>query len=441
MKFKIFLSTSLFVLSLSLVSCLGDDSSSILDNESDAQIYAFSLSSDSIPELANISFSIDHLNGLIYNRDSLSYGTKLSKVLCAITTSAISVVMYPEASNDTIQWEKKDSIDFSKPVKIVTLSANGTNPKTYTAKLNVRQQENNKIAWEQLTDKALNETILSQKTVALNGYYYTFAHIENGNTYALYAKSGKAWPRQSLSGFPSDPNLESLISFSNKLYIADVSGKVYESTNAGHWTPVSTDVFVKTFIGIIPETRVSLPLFCAVINKNGDYYFAASSDMTTWQIGDNPVPDNFPISGFGAASDSNSGAGYAGLITVGGKTRTSELLNTTWRTSDGMKWIRLTDEKASYFSPKEGVALSYYNDKYYLLGGKDTNGNYSNDVYISVTNGVTWSKADYSNAITDLYSPRAYASVHVVENNTLMLFGGTNGTNWIDDVWSGFFIK
>ena len=442
MKFKIFLSTLPVILSLSLVSCLRDDdtsSSNVIDN-SDAQIYSFSLSTDSIPELKDITFSIDQLNELIYNRDSLSYGTNLSKALCSLTTSA-TVIMIPEASNDTIHWKASDSIDFSKPVKIITYALDGIQFKTYTAKLNVHQQEGDKIAWTQLTDKAIKDSILFQKTIALNGSYYTYAHLKNGNYYMYFSSSGSTWTQQSLSGFPSEPNLESLISFSNKLYIADTAGKVYESTNAGSWTPFSTDVSVKTFIGIVPKTELSPALLCAITNKDGSAYFGAAFDMITWKIGTEPVPDNFPISGFCAASDSNPDAGYAGLIAAGGKNRQNELLNTVWRTSDGIHWIQLIDEKANYFSPREGMSLVYYINKYYLLGGKDVDENCTNDMYISVTNGVTWAKADDHNSITDLYSPRAYASVCVTENR-LMLFGGTNGgAYWLDDVWSGFLNK
>ena len=436
MKYKIFLLTLPIILLSGFVSCLGSDPESTVIDNSDPQIYALSLSTDSIPELKTIFFSIDHRNGLIYNRDSLSYGTKLSKALCTMTTSA-TIVMFPEASGDTIYWKTTDSIDFSKPVRIVTTAYDGTREKTYTAKLNVRQQENNRIFWSRLTDRALNRNILLQKTVVLNGIYYTYTNI---GYYAIYSSSsGRTWIEQRLSGFPSEPNLlETLIPFSDTLYIADASGKVYKSANAQLWTPASTDISVKTFIGIVPETRYSSALLCAVINKDDKYYFGATSDMITWKISGDTIPDNFPISGFGAASDSNPAAGYSGLIAVGGVTKQKKLLNTTWRTSDGIRWIRLTDEKASYFLPKEGAALAYYNDKYYLIGGRDTI--YTNDVYVSVTNGVTWSKADYSHSITDLYSPRAYTSVYVLEGNRLILFGGENG-NWLDDVWSGFFVK
>lgn len=442
MKVKISVSILSFILLLGFVSCLNDDddtTSTVIS--SDAQIYSFSLATDSIASLANTTFSIDQLNGLIYNSDSLPYGTKLSKVLCSITSNAGSIAMMPEATKDTINWTTSDSIDFSQPVKLVVYSRNGVIKKTYTARLNVHQQEGDRISWTKLTDKVVNRSISSQKTIMLNDVYYTFVNL-NG-TFTVYSSlSGSTWIEQSLVGFPVDGDLQTLTVFSNSVYVATTTGEVYGSENARRWSKSDNAPSVKTFIGSIPELKSSPALLCALTNVDGEYRFSVTSDMTSWNTASNSIPSNFPVSGFGSASDLNVAANYVGLIVAGGKTSSGDLLNTTWRTSDGMTWVQLADEKATNFHKKEGVALAFYSDRYYLIGGINDEGAYTSDMYVSDTKGVTWTKADSLNSVTDLYSPRAYASVCVAGDNKLILFGGTNGgTSWLDDVWSGFLNK
>jgi hypothetical protein len=443
MKLKALLSILSFIQLLGFMSCLSDDNTDTSGVAgSDAQIYSFSMSTDSVPVLAGVSFTIDHLNGLIYNIDSLPYGTKLTKALCSVTTNAAAgIMMIPGATGDTINWIPSDSVNFTQPVKLIVYSRDGINKKTYTAQLNIHRQEGGRISWTQLTDKALNRPVSFQKTILFNGIYYTFAEI-NGSFVLYSSASGSTWTEQTLSGFPFDADLSSMVIYKGAVYLAGTSGVVYQSVNAGRWTEVSSSAPVKTFIGSIPETKTSPSLLCALISIDETCYFGVTSDVSTWQTSRDAIPANFPVSGFGAASDYNPAAAYAGLIAAGGKNAQGTVLNTTWRTSDGLNWVQLADEKATNFAGKEGAVVIYYVDKYYLIGGKDDSGTYTDDMYVSVTGGVTWQKADTLNAITDLYSPRAYASACVNADNKIMLFGGTNGgTTWIDDVWSGFLNK
>ncbi len=440
MKFKIFSVFFSFLMLVGFVSCLGDDSTTTTTNTHDAQIYAFSMSSDNISELSEITFSIDQLNGLIYNSDSLAYDTDLSKVLCSITVnSASAIVMRPEATGDTITWASSDSIDFSKPVMIDVYSSDGTTKKTYTAQLNVHQQEGNQITWTRLTNRATNRVIYSQKTLLLNDVYCTYISTTGG--FAMYTSlDGKAWTEQTLADFPANADLSTMVEFQNELYLATKTLDVYESSDGRRWSKKTDAPTVKTFLGNIPATTTASAFLCAILNIGGEYYWWVSDLKAKSDTATVSIPANFPISGFGAASNYNADARYTGLIVAGGRTAQDDLLNTTWRTSDGLQWVQLGDEKATNFNKKEGVSLAYYDDKYYLIGGRDANDTYYDAMFVSVTNGVTWIKADTLNTMTDLYSPRANASI-IVKDNHLMLFGGTNSNSWFDDVWSGFLNK
>jgi hypothetical protein len=107
------------VATLSLTSCIdGDDTVYETEAARNCQIASFKLSRDSVPSLAATKFTIDQLSGLIFNIDSLPYGTVVDTAVCAITfiqsTAVSTVEMRQEATGDTITWKAADSINFSR---------------------------------------------------------------------------------------------------------------------------------------------------------------------------------------------------------------------------------------------------------------------------------------------------------------------------------------
>lgn len=408
-------------------SCLDDDTTTT--SYKDAQIYSFSLTNSKVDGLSTTTFTIDHKNGLIYNADSLAYGTVVSKVVCSLTTkSAASILVMAEATNDTVTWSASDSIDFSKPVKFEVYSQDGTETKTYTATLNVHQHKETGFSWKKIVDKATNRNISMQKTVFLEGLYYTFVKVNNDFMLFISFNDGQTWVSQDLVNFPPDVELMSMLAVQNKLYVATSSGEVYASQNGRQWNQTdikenSETVKVKNFIDVWNSSCYAL------IDKDNQYYFGNTSDMTNWEVSTNTIPAGFPVSGFGVSSNKY------GLIVVGGKNSQGQLLNTTWLTSGDHTWLQTTDLIHNELEKVEGAALAYYSDKYYLIGGLNTSGTYTEEVFVSRTNGVTWEKTD-SLTLTDLYEPRAFSSVHVNQDG-LLLFGGTNGITWFDDVWQG----
>ena len=72
---------------LLMTSCLGSDEYDY-ELSYDCQIVSFSLSNDSIPDLSSVVFTIDQINGLIFNADSMPFGTVLDEnVICTVKMS------------------------------------------------------------------------------------------------------------------------------------------------------------------------------------------------------------------------------------------------------------------------------------------------------------------------------------------------------------------
>jgi len=88
-------------------SCLGSNDT-VTELGKDCEILTFTLANDSVEGLSNVVFTIDQLNGRIYNTDSLPYGTTLkNKVKCTVrlaSTVAVCQVLQ-HATGDTIAVE------------------------------------------------------------------------------------------------------------------------------------------------------------------------------------------------------------------------------------------------------------------------------------------------------------------------------------------------
>lgn len=167
---------------LLLSSCLGntdDVDESVLSN---CQIISFSLQNDSISGLSNVIFTIDQVNGLIFNKDSMAYGTVIDrKAVCSLTydmsLSPSAIEVYQEALKDSAYWNGTDSLDFSNFVRFRVYSNNGKAYKSYTAKLNVHQQQPDSMTWILYSELPAGNNIQEQKVLA------------SGDSYRMYVKN------------------------------------------------------------------------------------------------------------------------------------------------------------------------------------------------------------------------------------------------------------
>ena len=167
---------SLFITACIISSCLDSD---VVEYEysSNASITAFSITDSIItyyPASVNgkdttlstavvgskYPFIINQNEGLIYNPDSLPVGTDISKVVVDITADTQGI--YIVAEEDSL-WEEADSLNFENPIQFKVLAEIGTFGRTYTAKINVHQQEPDSLTWSSI-DANFPKTIKKTKS-------------------------------------------------------------------------------------------------------------------------------------------------------------------------------------------------------------------------------------------------------------------------------------
>lgn len=447
-KNLVLLITGCFVWLMS--SCLGDSSTTEYELPRDCQISSFTLESSDVDGLGDVKFTIDQLNGLIFNLDSLPYGTEFAKAICTLeysNESAVSgVELVQEAVGDTvITYVDTDSIDFSKPVKFTVTAYDGATKKNYTAWVNIHQVMPDTLEWSQYASRLTDATMKEQKVVpyAYNGQegYLLYAQPAGASLpYRLYFSATDDmhdWEQITLEGLPVDEVvLYQMTLFNEALYLPSVNGKVYRSTDGQHWSVVENTPYVSYIISNVKDGGRLESILATVVEDGDELKFAAMDKSGAWTLGET-VPADFPLIGFGKENYTSHYNSY--LMIVGGRTLDNQLTNQSWGTMDGKVWVRLSDIGASYFEAREGAMVITYDEKIYLIGGIDVEGNAYRDMYESIDKGVTWTKVTAKIILPDNYRARGYGSVLVDKDQYINIFGGkmyANG-NVLQEIWRG----
>ena len=439
-------------------SCLSGDYSAVEDwNMSNAQIASFALSSNEV-DLSTVKFTIDQVNGKIYNKDSLTFGTVLEQKVIATVGydnqyGAGGLFFVEQSTGDTVT-SVSDSIDFSAPVMITVYALDGSSFKEYEAKLNIHQVNPDTMIWEKYADFLPGRTFQDMKIIPYNGYYYMYV-VENAvyQLYRSHVQDWVNWEKLNLQGFPDHAILSQLVEFDQVLYIISEDGDLFYTEDGQEWVQAVCEVTVKSLLGSLPADTVSgrNAVLCCITEMEGVFRFVAIDQQFTCTTGQ-VVPETFPLSGFGSFNYETRY--YPRLVVAGGRDANNNLSNRAWATMDGASWAPLSNAEAT-FTHREGAAFAWYDDCFFVIGGTGSDGACFKDIYFSKDQGVTWLYGNYftetdddGNEITYLqeiypmhetYEPRGYSSVIIDKDHYILLFGGkaSKDTNILNEVWRG----
>lgn len=441
MKDKVvLLLVSIFV--VCLTSCLGDDDDYTYTPSGDAQIYRFHLESDSVPALANVLFAIDNVDHKIYNPDSMAYGTVIKdKVICTVNTRGIAGIQVKQtAISDTLAWwNTTDSLDFSKPVEFMITPMDGIHKKNYTAWVNIHTVKPDSIDWQLFASDIFPRNYTEQTVVVSNDSTRFLMFAKTGDEYILRTApltDAGNWTDAELTDFPAGALLQHMVYLADTLVVPALDGSLYYSVNDGQaWAKVEGAPYIVAVLGAIKEIKKEPGKLAVVVKDGSDYLYYNTSDLKTWVKGEK-VDAGFPVSGFGRGNYYNMYKEY--LIVAAGRDLDNNLTNHVWGTSTGLSWARYTN-KMPFEEGREGVMMTRYDNKFYLIGGMNEKGEASKDIALSVDFGVSWDAADSLKILPASYDARAFSSLHVDKDQYLLIFGGkaTPSSAPFNQVWKG----
>ena len=222
---------------------------------------------------SDIYFNIDQVNGRIYNIDSLPNWVSLKAVVPSFTSYGDVYLLVDEATDLYYTLTSgKDSIDFSKKVKLMCLSTDKTSSRYYNVELNRHAANTDTLEWHSVTsDLAITG---QSKALVTDGKVFVFAQDEKGNSVVSWAESSDAKTWSTPVTLPVDGL--SVVLFDGKFYGLDTDGYLYSSTPdqlAAQWTKAS-DQKVERLLSA-DDFRLYAFDGSAIIG---------SSDLDTWSV-------------------------------------------------------------------------------------------------------------------------------------------------------------
>lgn len=419
-------------------SCEGSGTSTT--PSSVAKLNAFSFAKvDSMPGLAAAVFTVEERldTGLVWNKDSILYGTRIDSVVPRFVFAATPGAAWLTFPDTLVRLTGYDTLDFTKrPVYLSIRSQDNSTVKTYEIRASVHQVDPDLYTWEQLTPAIYAADDSEQKVVLLNNEFVMI--VSNGFELSAHRSAdGVTWTHiDAVNGLPAGTRVRQIISDGTTLYYGH-GNNIYTSTDIQNWTAHA-----------VPEEVVTMLVYWngqvwLLTGPEDQYELAFYSDGSVTKSGLQPAGE-FPVSDFAAVTFLSASDRRRAMI-IGGFAENGHALNTRWN----LEYSPHIHENGGYrmedfsigrpaFKSLTGISVIDYDEQLLLFGGVDDQMTYlGRDILFSEDEGLTWKKADSTkNRLPDAYQARQKQNA-VVRDNNIYLFGGQDGAKTYSDVYKG----
>lgn len=418
-------------------------------SSSEARVKSFTFYNDTTnPGLTTATYKVEHLTdtGLIYNIDSLQFGTRLDSVVPYVTymaTPGSATFILPDT---TIESTGVDTMDFTQqPIYLRVTASDLVNVKWYRFNIFAHQVDPDLFVWEQLTNQIFAPQVCDTKAFYHHGKLLLL--VNNGlSTQAYQSADGSSWTRLSdnIATLPIPCYVRDILQHNDTLYyIAD--NRLYSSTDGltwSEWVNTASDYalvnMVVSYAGqawcLVENTSKALQL--ATITADGLEIMTEIAGLV-----DGVLPANFPISDFAALSFSSSSERPRAMI-VGGRNMAGDVVNTRWNleyaATDGYRLKDFSITQPS-FKSLTGVSIVQYGNHLMMFGGTDNDLKWRSDMLYSDDEGMNWYIPDTAHhKLPENYTTRQNQSVVIDDDQNVYIIGGQSQTQSLSDVYRGY---
>lgn len=373
-----------------------------------------------LPNLDKIFFTIDLDKALIYNADSLPYGTDISGIaIMATFNSASSVMVYYESGGTTQRYnylyDATTKIDFTESenggVRMSVVAADGYTTRDYLIKVNVHKVAADSLYWQKLETNALPASTAgsaSAKCIKIDDRYCLFYENAAGEPKMVSSTDMNTWSNEIGISAPESTDWRSLVLVENTLFVSR-NGVLYSCNDFSTFTFTESpfldpdNLLITSIIGAFNNKLL------AVVTDSDATFSHIAIDISDGSYTTSVLPDNFPTSGFSSPVILSSQWGSPQLVIACGTLKSGKLTNAIWG-FDGNSWAILNNldsgGSGAPITPRTGATLfpyytSVYDEEYdlhkttltyFLFGGWDGT-RMTKDLFYTTNLGGTWSEA------------------------------------------------
>ena len=430
MRKSIYILGMMFLM-LCATSCLDSGGTTSTTISDEAKITSFYLYSDSIEGIDDYVFTIDDDSMLIYNYDSIDYGTRIDSLSFVINPRFSSVYI-----NDTLDYYNLTEVylDFTNGVKFTVVASDEKTSADYFVKVNVHTVDPDTFIWQGIKSEVFGGYAMTEKVLWINDRLLYFAIVDN-DLLVNESVDGEKWEALEVSGLDidfSDIDLNYLVGYEDFVCLY-YDGELYKSADGAIWTS-------EVITGIAVEYLL-FSMEGKVYGVTADHGLARL-DGTDW-VDLGRLPSDFPVEG-AAVLVAKAPSGKERVFVVGGIDANGRFLSTVWSSETGGYWSELSGG-IERFSPRAYAALVQYGGGLMLFGGMSQVADSESESVVvkdaqvfSKDFGLTWGAPKSKSEIGDLYVPRYGHSAVVVPNGYIYLIGGkSSAVRSNNDVWRG----
>lgn len=406
---------------------------------SDATVSKFYFMTDTLnPGLGEAVFVVDDRvdTGLIYPKDSLRYGTSLTRVRPRLTFTAVPSASVMSLGDTLVSLTGADTLDFTRqPIYVTVTAADGTTKKVYAIEVYVHQIDPNLYVWEQLTPSICTSEPMEQKALLADEVFYFFTN--NGFQTRLYLSTdGYSWvDAVSPTGLPDDCRVRTICysDTTGLFYYADANG-IYSSMGGLVWASLPTPGYEPVTMLMVFNQEPWL-----VVRKTGQTAlhlakldFNGNLELMDKLLPRDTLPADFPVYGFASVEYTDKGLLPHALI-AGGFNSRGTMVSSAYNIelssrpdSETGPTYRLTDYS---FMQKDRTPFAYrayvwYNEQIESYGGVNASMQLTDGIAFSVDAGLSWDEADTAVSKRPAeYRPR-YAPSVMTDGEYIYLIGG-----------------
>ena len=334
-------------------------------------------------------FAIDQENNLAYNVDSLPVGTDITRVAVEMKCDGAAYV-YADSIDEYRLFMANDSIDFTKPMRLLITSTDGTYAREYKVSLNVHTTDPNQLYWRKCSATPV-ASMAECRVLEKGDSLYLFSAAEDGvaSLHVAALPDASAWAGKALNGLPAAANFNSITLYEDNFYVV-ADGVLYTSVDGALWNEVAGNGGIKTLFAASDDDYA----LWAVVNDSLAYCSNVADGFTMVQA----LPSEFPL--YGISSSVNvlrTNYNISRYVVVGYPSMDAQARPQVWSklTSENM-WSHY--EPSSYNEKQcpalESLAVIDYDSRLYAFGGKGVVNGVDvapfAAIYVSRDNGITW---------------------------------------------------
>lgn len=400
---------------LLMTSCLGSDNETVLS--SDVALLSFSIKDlktthnikkengedstyNTVVSGSSVKFVIDQEQRIVYNSDSILFGTDVTHVLVNVT--ADGGVCYIKSEDEFGSVE--DSIDFTNPVVFRVTSNDEKFIRDYTVSINVRQSDPKKTAWKEMDANFPVDLFAEQKAFVKNDSLIVVGKDADGayHTASTTLADGAAWTTTACSGIQCRTENLSVLLAGDAFYLT-ADTVLYRSTDGVAWDSIT--VTPSPLILLAVEDTDTLKKVWGV----GAEGFMSSSDMITWNaIGQCPEKAiKGGVASFCQPLRTNAQINRTIFVAMSENKDAYAQVWTKLSTEDS--WVEIVPQGTNtYGCPNlQNLAVIAYADNLYAFGGnrKEPIKSFST-CYESRDHGVTWKENQVAFSLPEKFEGR-----------------------------------